>query len=350
VIPYFRIAKPLSEQEAVQRISSSGAWAVGEEITLAEKELVRLFKKPYVILTSNGYSALFIAIKSLGIYNQQIILPAIGTCFAISNAIIASGNIPVFCDVNLEDGNCDRESVKLLVEAQSIQYIVSPNYAGNLSDITYFKDSLNLTVIEDACQSFFSSTYAPSSKADVQIFSFYPTKGINGIDGGAIVTENIEIFEASKSFVYYSEQVSYNTSEHYNFRFLNMNAAVLNSNLKRRQFIEDRLKAIENKYIAVLSTSGSIKHLKNKSSYLNHRFVLKFETETQLERATIIFKENSISFTPFFDWCCDSSRTGNFPHAKSLIASCYCIPFFEDLIETEIDLITKILSHVVAES
>jgi perosamine synthetase len=350
VIPYFRIAKPVTEQEAVSRISNTGAWAIGEDIELAEQALVRLFKKPYVVLTANGYSALFISIKSLGIFNQEIILPAIGTCYAISNAIIASGNIPVFCDVNLEDGNCNRDSVKLLVETQSIQYIVSPNYAGNLSDVTYFKDRLNLTVIEDACQSFFSSAYAPSSNADVQVFSFYPTKGINGIDGGAIVTEDIKIFETAKSLVYYNEQVSYNTQEHYNFRFLNMNAAVLNSNLKRMQFIGDRLKAIENKYTSVLSASSSIKHLKNKESYLNHRFVLKFESKEVLNFAKNSFEKNSISFTPFFDWSCESSMSEKFPSAQLLLESCYCIPFFEDLTETEIDLIIKTLSHVVEKS
>jgi perosamine synthetase len=350
MIPYFRLVKPIEEQEAVMRISSTGAWATGEDIELAGQALVGLFKKPFVVLTSNGYSALFISIKSLGVYNQEIILPAIGTCFAISNAIIASGNIPVFCDVNLEDGNCDRDSVKHLVETKSIQYIVSPNYAGNLSDVTYFKDNLNLTVIEDACQSFFSSVDSPNSKADVQVFSFYPTKGMNGIDGGAIVTDNIKIFEAAKSLVYYDEQVSYNTHEHYNFRFLNMNAAVLNSNLKRMPFIEGRLKAIENKYTDVLSTSDSIKHLKNKASYLNHRFVLKFETGVQIELATTIFKENNISLTPFFDWSCDGSVQTDFPTAQLLMASCYCIPFFEDLTETEIDLITKTLSHVIEKS
>jgi perosamine synthetase len=350
MIPYFRLVKPIEEQEAVMRISSTGAWATGEDIELAGQALVGLFKKPFVVLTSNGYSALFISIKSLGIYNQEIILPAIGTCFAISNAIIASGNIPVFCDVNLEDGNCDRGSVKHLVETQSIQYIISPNYAGNLSDVAYFKDNLHLTVIEDACQSFFSSIYAPHSKADVQVFSFYPTKGINGIDGGAIVTEDIKIFEAAKSLVYYDEQVSYNTHEHYNFRFLNMNAAVLNSNLKRMPFITKKIKAIEDKYTTALYTSGSIQHLKNKMSYLNHRFVLRFETDVQLQLATTIFKENSISLTPFFDWCCDSSEFADFPNAQLLIASCYCIPFFEDLTEAEIDLITKTLSHVVAKS
>jgi perosamine synthetase len=350
VIPYFRLAKSASEQEAVQNVSSLGAWAVGEDIELAEKELIRIFKKPYVILTSNGYSALFVSIKSLGIFNKEIILPAIGTCFAISNAIIASGNIPVFCDVNLEDGNCSRESVKQLVEAQSIQYIISPNYAGNLSDVTYFKESLNLNVIEDACQSFFSSAASADSKADVQVFSFYPTKGINGIDGGAIVTDNFDVYKVAKNLVYYDAQEQYETKEHYNFRFLNINAAVLNSNFKRRILIEYRLKSIENKYTSVLNMSESIKQLKSTLSYLNHRYVIRFKTDIQLEFATAIFKKNNISFTPFFDWSCDRAVFEKFPNAQLLLESCYCIPFFEDLTEIEIEFITKTLKHVVAKS
>ena len=170
MIPYFRLAKPQTELDALKEVYASGHWANGSAITETEENIKTIFNKPYVVLTSNGYSSLFIAIKSLNIKNERIIVPAIGTCFAISNAIISTGNTPVFCDVNLQDGNCSIESVKHLVETQSIKYIITPNYAGNLSGVSYFKETLNLIVIEDACQSFFSSMQHQKSLADVQVF------------------------------------------------------------------------------------------------------------------------------------------------------------------------------------
>jgi perosamine synthetase len=350
MIPYFRLYKSPEELNAVKRISENGTWANGSDIEMANKTISTLLNKEYVVLTSNGYSALFIAIKSLGIVKKKIILPAIGTCFAISNAIIATGNIPVFCDVNLEDGNCSEESVKHLVETEMIQYIISPNYAGNLSSIAYFKDTLKMTVIEDACQSFFSSMLTPNSIADIQVFSFYPTKGINGIDGGAVVTNNSDVYNAAKALVYYDAQEQYETKEHYNFRFLNMNAAVLNSNLDRVHQISNRLNYIEDSYQSALGDTKGISYLKNIHSNCNHRFVLRIGAKEVLNFAKANFEKQSIAFTPFFNWSCDSSAFIKFLNAQILLESCYCIPFFEDLTEIEMESITKTLSHVVAES
>ncbi len=350
MIPYFRLAKPQTELDALKEVYSSGQWANGNAITDVQEKLKVLFNKPYVVLTSNGYSALFLAIKSLGIKNEKIILPAIGTCFAISNAIIATGNTPIFCDVNVEDGNCSKENVKHLVETQSIKHIITPNYAGNLSSVKYFKDVLKMIVIEDACQSFFSSAFAKNSIADVQVFSFYPTKGINGIDGGAIVTNDKDVYTHASSLVYYNEQEYFETTEHYNFRFLNINASVLNSNLDRRDDIAKKLNGIEVSYTNSLKESKVIKYLKNNESKTAHRFVLKFENDSIKKNTINFFEKKNISITPFYIWNCKQDESSEFKNALNLVSNCFCIPFFEDLQEDEIALITNTLKDVIAKS
>lgn len=346
MIPYFRLAKPKSELEALTEVYTSGEWVNGRAIFEVQEKLQSVFNKPYVVFTSNGYSALFLSIKSLGIQKQKIILPAIGTCFAISNAITATGNTPIFCDVNLTDGNCCIESVSMLVKKHDIKHIITPNYAGNISNVNYFKNELNLCVIEDACQSFFSSSQI-ISEADIQVFSFYPTKGINGIDGGAIITANKEVYENALSLVYYDEQDVFEKKEHYNFRFLNLHASVLKSNLNRHQEILTKLNTVEYSYKTALNKSSDITNLKNDLSKCCHRFVLYFKN-TEIKKKTVsVFNNKEISLSLYYIWNCFESDKDQFPNANKLISNCYCIPYFEDLSEKEITIVSKTIEDVI---
>ncbi|HTA62688.1 MAG TPA: DegT/DnrJ/EryC1/StrS aminotransferase family protein [Bacteroidia bacterium] len=344
MIPYFRLSTSKEELEALTYVHGTGNWAIGEAINEVEGMLSNLFQQKQVVLTSNGYSALFISLKALGIRNQKIILPCISTCFAISNAIIASNNIPVFCDVNKEDGNCDIKHVSSLVKEQNINYIISPNHAGNISDISYFKNELKMTVIEDACQSFFSSLYI-NSEADIQVFSFYPTKGVNGIDGGAIITSNKALANKARLLVYYNNQVEFEAVEHYNFRFLNINAQVLLANLKRIEIITKKLKQIKDRYITGLKNKEQVQFLANSISEVPHRFVIYFKTEESKAKAENEFKKNDVSLSHFYEWICPKENRQEYPNASFLVEKSFCVPFFEDLKNDEIETIVKTLDN-----
>jgi perosamine synthetase len=347
MIPYFRLKSNKEELVALESVHRSGAWATGSAIESVRQSLAELFKQQQVVLCSSGFSALFISIKALGIKDQKIITPCISTCFAISDAIVASGNTPVFCDVNLEDGNCDIEHVRSLVNDQKINYIISPNYAGNLSAVTFFKNELNLTVIEDACQSFFSSRQAPSA-ADVRVFSFYPTKGMNGIDGGAILTPLKTIAEKAEHLVYYDDQVSFETDERYNFRFLNMNATLLMANLSRLTKVEEKLKEIKRCYDAVLETKKEVKRLLNTESEFPHRYVVCFQNDLLKEKAQTAFKAAGVSLSLFYEWSCGENDRTQFKNATRLVNNSFCVPYFEDLSEAEMNEVTKTMNDVFA--
>jgi perosamine synthetase len=343
-IPYFRLNNTAAEKQAVLRIAESGQWAIGKEIYQAYQTLQNLFKSDKVVLCANGYSALYIAIRCLGIEKQKIIVPCISTCFAMTNAVLATGNIPVFCDMDLNTGNCSKASVEQLVSSQKIQYIISPNHAGILSDTKYFKNELKLTVIEDACQSFLSSIYFNHTTADVTVFSFYPTKGINGIDGGALIIKDQSVYERAKSSVYYSDQVQFESDARFNLRFLNINAAVLNTNLERIDSVKLQLTSIHQQYDAIIQNS-SLQYLGMNERSILHRFVISSFKKAQVDLLKDLFDQAEVSFTPFFDWVCDHALVAEFPNAKALVDGTYCIPYFEAMTEQEVNTVCKTLVY-----
>ncbi len=345
MIPYYRLSKQNSELKALKEIHERNAWVIGEDSLNLENELKKLFNKKFIVLTSNGYSALFLSIKALGLKGQKIIIPAISTCFAITNAVIASGNEPVFCDVNLKDGNCSLESVKILVQKTGAKIIISPDHAGNISQIKDFKD-LGLLVIQDACQSFFSSI-DKQSLADAQVFSFYPTKGINGIDGGVIATNNEDLARKAKKMLYYDDQVVFENEERYNFRFLNICAAVALSNLADRHGIVEKLKVIEKEYNSILSASKQISPLKNNAPDVLHRYVISIIDPDLEQKIKSAFESKMVNFRKFFNWICPQNALEQFPNSRSLVNTAYCIPYYEDLQTNELETISTILKDVI---
>jgi dTDP-4-amino-4,6-dideoxygalactose transaminase len=277
---------------------------------------------------------------------QQIIVPAISTCFAISNAVIATGNIPLFCDVNLSDGNCDLKSVTELYRSKNAKHIITPNHAGNLSDVKKLKE-FGLTVIEDACQSFFSSL-DKKSEADVQIFSFYPTKGINGIDGGVIATDDERIADGARKLVYYNDQETYESTERYNFRILNICGAMAFANLKRKESIAKKLTRIKYAYDNILKHKEGISVLENKKHYVAQRYVVFLKDADLKNRIINQFKESRITLSSFFTWICPQEEEQKFQNANKLMGDTFCIPYFEDLTDTELKVIENTLLNATS--
>lgn len=348
MIPYFRLSKNKNNFDALEKVYNNNNWVVGDETDELEELLKRFFNRKHVVFTSNGYSALFLSIKCIGIKSERIILPAVSTCFAISNAIISTGNIPVFCDVNLKDGNCDKDSVQKIVNDQNVKYIISPNHAGNVSAISAFKQ-MGLTVIEDACQSFLSSCEIESN-ADIQVFSFYPTKGINGIDGGVIATNIDEVALKARKLTYYNDQEVFERDERYNFRFLNICAAMALASLKQKDKIVHFLNGVKSTYHNILKGSNKFSILENKESRILQRYVVSVLDEEAKFILKERFKNNQIQLNGFFIWICPQMERSSFMNAKKLVESCYCVPYYEDLNAEEIIRIESVLKNVIEES
>jgi perosamine synthetase len=346
MIPYFRVKPSMEELDALIKVQSSGHWVIGDEIEESRIRLLRMLKAKHLVLTSNGFSALFLSIKSLGITNQKIVVPCLSTCFAITNAIKATGNIPIFCDLNLEDGNCCLDSVTKIVKKNNAKFIISPNHAGLLSDIAYFKKDLGLVVIEDSCQSFFSSLNQ-ELLADTRILSFYPTKEINGIDGGALITNNLQIYQSAKTLGSYCEQNAYEALERYNFRFLNINAAILLVNLDKMDVVKNKLIKITKSYDSLIRNSSKVSRLFNKREHVLQRYVLQIKDDL-LKKRLLSSCAQKIEISKFYCWICKKEEAHQFPNAMLLSNNCYCIPYYGDLKKEEIILISEVIKHALS--
>ena len=157
-----------------------------------------------VFLTGSGTNALICTLKALRLpLGSEVVIPSY-VCFSVPIAVYLSGLKPIIADVSVDDYNIDPKSVKELINEKT-SAIVAVHTFGNscrIDEIRYIADINNLQLIEDFCHSFNGSYKGKKhgSFGNVAITSFSSRKLFN-VGGGAIVTDNDQIFNRVKSIV-----------------------------------------------------------------------------------------------------------------------------------------------------
>ena len=80
-------------------------------ITRYEKEFASKFGRNYGVMFSHGRTGIYALLNVWGLKEAEIICPAY-TCVVVPNAIVLSGNIPVFVDCEENGFNMDLAGIR----------------------------------------------------------------------------------------------------------------------------------------------------------------------------------------------------------------------------------------------
>ena len=187
----------------ISELLKSGQLVNGKYLKRFESELRKMANTEYALAVNSGGTALEIALTALDVKNKEVILPA-QTFIASANAITRAGGIPVFADIDINT-NC--------LDTQNVQKHINDNTAGvlivhmfglispALLEIKKICSENDLFLVEDAAHAHGASINGQmaGSIGDVGCFSFFATKVITTGEGGAITTNNKNIFEKVRS-------------------------------------------------------------------------------------------------------------------------------------------------------
>ena len=93
------------------KLLNHGKLFLGPEVEELEHKLSNFLNSKYVIGVSSGSSALYLALKALGVKKGDEVITTPLTWVITANAIAACGARPIFADVK-DDFNIDPESIK----------------------------------------------------------------------------------------------------------------------------------------------------------------------------------------------------------------------------------------------
>jgi len=185
----------------IDKIFDSG-WLTnnGPLVQELEKKLEEYLGVKNLLCVASGTVGLELAYRVLGAQGEVITTPF--TYVSTTSAIAATGNTPVFADIDIETFNIDPNKIEDKINDQTIA-IAPCHVFGNACEIDRIDEIAqknNLKVIYDASHAF-DVKYKDKHIAnygDISVISFHATKIFHTIEGGAIIINDDELYEKAK--------------------------------------------------------------------------------------------------------------------------------------------------------
>lgn len=239
----------------------------GPRVLEMEKELANYANAEFAVVVSNGTAALHCACIAAGIGEGDEVITTPLTFAASANCALYCGAKPVFADVNSDTYNIDPQSIERLITKKT-KAVVAVDFTGQVVQINEIRrlcNEHNLIFIEDAAHAIGTKYLGKpvGSLADMTCFSFHPVKTITSGEGGAITTNDEELFKKlmlARAHGITRDRNQMIDEEHegpwcyeqislgYNYRMTDFQAALLLSQLKKLEKFKELRKRIVDRY------------------------------------------------------------------------------------------------------
>ena len=261
---FIPVAEPIlgaRELELVVDCVKSG-WisSLGKYIPMFEQQFSAFCETRYGVATSNGTTALHLALVALGIGpGDEVLVPDL-TFIATANCVSYTGATPVFVDVDPLTWTMDPHDMEKRITAATKAAIPVHLYGHpcDMDPIMAIARRHKLFVVEDAAEAH-GARYRGrrvGGLGDIGVFSFYANKIITTGEGGIVVTNNKEWADKSawlRDHGMSKERRYYHPVIGFNYRMTNLQAAVGVAQMERiEEFValKRQLGVLYNKHLA----------------------------------------------------------------------------------------------------
>ena len=180
-------------------------WAIGsdlsEDISFERrfaKQFIKLTGAKYCIPTTSGTTALKLALLALNIKPEdKVIVPGL-TWVACASSVLSIGAIPVLVDIDPNDLCLSLEETEKYLKngCSAIMLVHLYNSSAQVKDFSRLAKKYNVPLIEDCAQSIGTKIEGKNvgNFGDVACFSFHQSKELIAGEGGAVITNNKDLF------------------------------------------------------------------------------------------------------------------------------------------------------------
>ena len=366
------------DKEAVMQVLNSDYLTCGPKVAELEKKLCEYTQARYAVAVSNGTAALHCACLAAGIGEGDEVITTPITFAASANCAVYCGARPVFADINPNTYNIDPESIRACITERT-KAIVAVDFTGQVVEIEEIRKICkehNLIFIEDAAHSIGSkyNNRMVGNLADITTFSFHPVKTITGGEGGAVLTNDKEMYEKimlahthgitrDKKFMsqeweepWYYEMVM----EGFNYRLTDIQSALIVSQLDKIDYFIQRRKEIVGRYNEAFSEMPEVivQNEIPQSDTCRHLYILRLNLSmlkcTRLEFFQAMAAENvqcQVHYIPVY-WFPYYRRFGYekglCPKAEEMYESIMSLPLYPAMTDEDVEDVIEAVKKVVA--
>lgn len=362
MIPIYKPYLPSeSLKYAYEAIESGWISSIGDYKNLASNKLCKLLGVEKVLLVGNGTLATHLIIKAIKhkypnarrvIVPNNVYIAAYNSLFFDSNDYFKIESI----DANLHTWNADYSKIKKEPDENTIFLIV--HNVGNPVNVPALKRKYSKSIfIEDNCEGIFGQYEGKSTGTEslCSSLSFFGNKNITTGEGGAFLTNDIEIYDYIVKI--HGQGQTKTRFIHdvlgYNYRMTNVHAALLLGQLDYYEDIKSKKIKLFETYKKYLSNISRI-HFQNEEYNCVHSkwmFGIRIEGNSNYESSQAFFESKSIETRPMF-YPIEKHKHLNSIKCESSIANklnneCIILPSYPELREIDIEYITDCVKKYV---
>jgi perosamine synthetase len=376
MIPYGRQSIDGRDISAVVGVLKSDWLTQGPAVKRFEEALCRYTGAQYAVAVANGTVALQLAVRGLGLGPGDRLLTSPVTFAASANCAVYVGAKPGFVDIDDKTYHIDLQKLAdLLKDAtkrKGIKVVIPVHLMGTVVDMKRLRDICaphGVKIVEDAahaigaCYTVGKKNYKVGSCAhsDAVIFSFHPIKNMTTGEGGAVLTNDPEVYRTllrlrhhgidkntktpSKGLASYrNEPWFYDIPEvGFNFRLTDIHSALGLSQLKKLDGFLRRRRQLVDRYNKAFAGTKDIRtpyeRPGTKAGY--HLYVIRVPSEKRnglfrfLKDKGIVAQINYIPVHLFSAYEKLGFRRGNFPVAEKYFEECLSLPLYPGLSDAQ---------------
>lgn len=358
-IPYIDLKRQYKQigaeiDAAIGSVIKKQSFVLGKELEAFESDFAEYLGCGYVCGVNSGTDGLILALRALGIgQGDEVITPA-QSFIATTLAITEVGATPVFVDIDSDTYQIDVKKIEEKITERT-KAILPVHFYGapcEIERVVAIAKTNNLKVVEDACQAHGATLNEKrvGTFGDVGVFSFYPGKNLGAYgDGGAICTNNPDLYDAFTSLRNYGQISKYHHDRiGVNSRLDNLQASVLHVKLKYLDEWNKRRNDIAIAYKEQLSWAKSQVVLERGTSCY-HIFNIEYPKRDALISYLLQYGVQAHIHYPIpihLQKCYRglNHKPGDFPHSETHARQTVSLPMFCELENHEINSIVDLIN------
>lgn len=341
-------ANEFDQALATGAVTNQGAHAVA-----LEAELTGYLGVPTLVFSS-GQAALMAMLAASGVAGKEVIVPSFTFC-ATPHAVVWGGGKPVFADI---------DSKTLTLDPEDVERRITPNTAAILGVCVYgiacdyaalarIAQRRGLKLLYDSAPAFGTRVNGRpiGGFGDGQIFSFHATKAFCTMEGGALSTQDSELFTKAEALRNFGQQNGRAWgAAGFNGKMPEVAAMIGRRQLRTFETVRERRLYVAKRYregfeglpgLAMASVPANQEPI-----WLY--FPIRLDAEAfglSRDQAAAALAADNILCRKYFDQPChempayENSRTGPLPVTELWARATLALPVYNDQTDEEIDYI-----------
>jgi perosamine synthetase len=357
------------DRERVLAILSGATLSLGPALAAFEAAIAEAAGTRFAVAVNSGTSALHLCVKAAGIGEGDEVITTPFSFVASANCVLYERAIPRFVDIDIETYNIDNSQIGGGINKRT-RAILPVHIFGRPCDmrgISTIAERHGLAVIEDSCEAI-GATYEgrrTGGFGNSGAFAFYPNKQITTGEGGAVVTNDESVARLCRSWRNQGRGEDGAWLQHerlgYNYRLADINCALGLGQLSRLNYILQKRRNVAEAYHQALAAVPAVIPPCPEPGISWFVYVVRLQDEfTREHRDQIMGSLRSdgigcnhyftpIHLQPYYREMF-GFRRGDFPVTKHVADRTIALPFFNNLRQDQIEVVTNSLSRAISKA